>query len=169
MRAGNLGAARRHLQSAKETYDNRNPVENWWYHALAGELALAENDLAAAEAAFSDGEAEFKMWFNNFFIIPSTFANNFPSRDWRARIRKQRGDLRSAVNVYRNLITPSLGSEWVSVLEPRFVLELARLLAETGDTEAAKKEYQRFLELWKNADPGLPALRRAKAEYAKLR
>jgi tetratricopeptide (TPR) repeat protein len=169
VRAGNPGAARRHLQSAKETYDNRDPAENWWYQALAGELALAENDLAAAEAAFSDGEAEFKMLFNNFFIIPSTFANNFPSRDWRARIRKQRGDLRGAVDVYRNLITPSLGSKWVSVLEPRYVLELARLYAQAGDTEAAKKEYQRFLALWKDADPDTPILREAKAEYAKLR
>ncbi len=109
------------------------------------------------------------MWFNNFFPIPSTFANNFPSRDWRARIRKQRGDLRGAVDVYRNLITPSLGSKWVSVLEPRYVLELARLYAEAGDTDAAKKEYQRFLELWQDADPDIPILQQAKAEYAKLR
>ncbi len=55
------------------------------------------------------------------------------------------------------------------MLEPRYVLELARLLAQTGDTEAAKKEYERFLELWKDADPDIPILLEAKTEYAKLK
>jgi hypothetical protein len=29
--------------------------------------------------------------------------------------------------------------------------------------------YQDFLTLWKDADPGIPVLQQAKAEYAKLR
>jgi hypothetical protein len=31
-----------------------------------------------------------------------------------------------------------------------------------------EKRYQDFLTLWKNADPGIPILKQAKAEYAKL-
>jgi hypothetical protein len=50
------------------------------------------------------------------------------------------------------------------MLEPRYVLALARLLDETGDKEAARAEYERFLELWKNADEGLPELKEAR-EY----
>jgi tetratricopeptide (TPR) repeat protein len=42
----------------------------------------------------------------------------------------------------------------------------ARKLA--GDTAAARRAYQDFLALWKDADPDLPILREAKAEYAKL-
>jgi len=37
-----------------------------------------------------------------------------------------------------------------------------------GDTAKAKTEYQNFLALWKNADPDIPLLKQAKAEYAKL-
>ena len=39
----------------------------------------------------------------------------------------------------------------------------SRLLDETGDKEGAQKEYQRFLDLWKNADEGLPELEEARA------
>ena len=37
-----------------------------------------------------------------------------------------------------------------------------------GDTVKAKAAYQDFLKLWKNADPDIPVLRQAKAEYARL-
>jgi eukaryotic-like serine/threonine-protein kinase len=37
-----------------------------------------------------------------------------------------------------------------------------------GDT-AAKAAYQDFLTLWKDADPDIPILKQAKAEYAKLK
>jgi tetratricopeptide (TPR) repeat protein len=37
-----------------------------------------------------------------------------------------------------------------------------------GDTAKAKTAYQDFLVLWKDADPDIPILKQAKAEYAKL-
>jgi eukaryotic-like serine/threonine-protein kinase len=37
-----------------------------------------------------------------------------------------------------------------------------------GDTAKAKAAYQDFLALWKDADPDIPILKEAKAEYAKL-
>jgi serine/threonine protein kinase/tetratricopeptide (TPR) repeat protein len=48
-------------------------------------------------------------------------------------------------------------------------LGLARGSAVTGDPAKAGKAYQDFLTLWKNADPDIPILKQAKAEYAKLR
>ena len=45
----------------------------------------------------------------------------------------------------------------------------ARGAALAGDTAKAKKAFQDFFELWKDADPDLPILQQAKAEYAKLR
>jgi len=37
-----------------------------------------------------------------------------------------------------------------------------------GDAAAARKSYETFLNLWKNADTDIPIYQEAKAEYAKL-
>lgn len=47
-------------------------------------------------------------------------------------------------------------------------LQLGRTYALAGDDLRAKTAYEDFLTLWKDADPGIPLLRLAKAEYAKL-
>jgi eukaryotic-like serine/threonine-protein kinase len=47
-------------------------------------------------------------------------------------------------------------------------LGLGRAYAMTGDSAKAKTAYQDFLALWKDADPDIPILKEAKAEYAKL-
>lgn len=48
-------------------------------------------------------------------------------------------------------------------------LGLARALAAAGEKEKSLATYQDFLALWKDADPELPILKQAQAEYAKLR
>jgi eukaryotic-like serine/threonine-protein kinase len=47
-------------------------------------------------------------------------------------------------------------------------LGLARAHALSGDTAKARTAYQDFLALWKDADPDIPILKEAKAEYEKL-
>ncbi len=47
-------------------------------------------------------------------------------------------------------------------------LGLGRAYAMSGDTTKAKSAYQDFLTIWKDADPDIPMLKQARAEYAKL-
>ena len=47
-------------------------------------------------------------------------------------------------------------------------LGLARAYAMQGDIPKAKAAYQDFLTLWKDADPDIPILKQAKAEYVRL-
>jgi len=47
-------------------------------------------------------------------------------------------------------------------------LGLARAYAMQGDSAKAHTAYQDFLTLWKDADPDIPILKQAKAEYARL-
>jgi serine/threonine protein kinase/predicted Zn-dependent protease len=47
-------------------------------------------------------------------------------------------------------------------------LQLGRALVLAGENIKAKAAYQDFLTLWKDADPDIPILQQAKAEYAKL-
>jgi len=48
-------------------------------------------------------------------------------------------------------------------------LQLGKAYLATGDAARARVEYQDFFTLWKDADPDIPILKQAKAEYAKLK
>jgi hypothetical protein len=48
-------------------------------------------------------------------------------------------------------------------------LGLARAYADAGGAAKAGTSYQDFLSLWKDADPDVPTLKQAQAEYAELR
>jgi len=47
-------------------------------------------------------------------------------------------------------------------------LARAWALAPAGEKTKAKSAYNDILALWKNADPGIPILKQARAEYASL-
>ena len=48
-------------------------------------------------------------------------------------------------------------------------LGLGRAYALAGDSAKSKTAYEDFFALWKDADPNVPILKEAKAEYAKLK
>jgi tetratricopeptide (TPR) repeat protein len=47
-------------------------------------------------------------------------------------------------------------------------LQLARAYSMSGDHTRAKSAYEDFLKLWRDADPEIPILKQAQAEYAKV-
>ncbi len=56
-----------------------------------------------------------------------------------------------------------------SLIHPLSQMGLARAYALQGDRPKARTAYQDFFALWKDADPDIPILQQAKAEYAKLK
>jgi eukaryotic-like serine/threonine-protein kinase len=59
----------------------------------------------------------------------------------------------------------------IAPLAPEWALahfQLGRAYLISGNIAGAKTAYQDFLTLWKDADPDIPILKEAKAEYAKL-
>jgi tetratricopeptide (TPR) repeat protein len=161
IRSGRPNAARAEVER-QGAIPGRTPLQNSLYRWLQGEIALAAGDLAGADAAFLAAEPEFRPLIGQT-MLPGDFFRNLPFRDGPARVAIARGDLRAAADIYRKLLTPEdLGQKWPAVLEPRFVLALAKLLDRIGDRAAAREQYQRFLEMWKQADPGLPELAEAR-------
>jgi hypothetical protein len=74
---------------------------------------------------------------------------------------------------------PEAAAEFQKILDHRGIvisdpvgalahLQLGRAYALTGDKTKAQAAYQDFLTLWKDADPSIPLLKQARAEYAKL-
>jgi hypothetical protein len=77
------------------------------------------------------------------------------------------GDGRHATIEFQKLLDhPGIvGRDVVGALA---LLQMARSRKISGDNVAAREYYERFLNLWKNADPDIPIYRQAKAEEAKL-
>ncbi len=64
-----------------------------------------------------------------------------------------------------------LQHRWLCAVSPYCSLahlQLARVYALEGDSAKSRTAYQDFLALWKDADPDIPVLKEAKAEYAKV-
>ena len=83
----------------------------------------------------------------------------------QAYLRAQQGG--SAAQEFQKVLDHR-GITGNSPVTPLAHLGLARAYALSDDTTKAKTAYQDFFALWKDADPDIPILKEAKAEYAKL-
>jgi serine/threonine protein kinase/tetratricopeptide (TPR) repeat protein len=112
-----------------------------------GKAAAAIQTLAAAQP-YEDG-----LYFDNHLLRGEAYIAS--------------GQPANAVAEFRNILARR-GLSVVSIAYPLAQLGLARALAAQHDTTNARTAYQDFFALWKSADPDIPILITAKAEYAKL-
>ena len=91
-----------------------------------------------------------------------------------AYLRLNKGQ--EAVSEFRKIVDhkgANWASDWHHPYQGQFYslsyLGMARGYVLAGDTANARKAFQDFFELWKDADSDIPILQQAKGEYAKLR
>ena len=77
------------------------------------------------------------------------------------------GRVKDAASQFQKLLDHR-GASMGSYTHALASLGLARAQATAGNAAEARKAYQDFLALWKDADPEVPILQEAKQEYAKL-
>jgi tetratricopeptide (TPR) repeat protein len=164
IRAGNVSSASVRLGAQKSRYDSDDRVESNWVAALEGEIALAKGQFDSALSSFKS--AQTKAWLTLGRDSSTVFATNLPSGDGVARVYIALGNRAAAIEEYRRLTTAGPSRPSSAVLEPRYILELARVLEKQKDQAGARLEYERFLKLWANADAGLPELSEAKRAVA---
>jgi eukaryotic-like serine/threonine-protein kinase len=85
----------------------------------------------------------------------------------RARAYMAAGDQAKAVADFQTVIGNPGWPDW-ELFEPLSQLGLAQAYAKQGDFKNSRKAYDDFFATWKDADPDIPILKEAKAEYAKL-
>ncbi len=134
-------------------------VQNYLAPTIRAAIKLQQHDPAAAIDLLR-GTAKYDLaWTESFdFVYPAYI---------RGLAYLKLGDGRSAAAQFQKMID-NRGLTLRHVIGPLAWLQLGRAQKMMGDEAAARKSYETFLDLWKNADPDIPIYQRAKAEYAKL-
>ena len=134
-------------------------VQHYFIPTIRAAIKLRQHDPAAAIDLLR-GTAKYDLAFTGSVYLYPTYI--------RGLAYLQLGDGRLAAAQFQKLID-NPGFAVRHVTGPLAWLQLARAQKMMGDEAAARKSYETFLDLWKNADPDIPIYQRAKAEYAKLR
>jgi DNA-binding winged helix-turn-helix (wHTH) protein/tetratricopeptide (TPR) repeat protein len=121
--------------------------------ALRATLAIERGRPSDAIRAL-EGAAPYEM---SSYLAPSL----------RALAYAKAGQPAQAAAEYRKVLE-NPGVDALSPLYPLAHLGLARAYAAAGRMPESRIEYRNFLEVWKNADPELPALKAARVELARL-
>jgi DNA-binding winged helix-turn-helix (wHTH) protein/tetratricopeptide (TPR) repeat protein len=134
-------------------------VQNYLAPTIRAAIKLQQHDPAAVIDLLR-GTAKYDLaWTESFdYVYPAYI---------RGLAYLKLGDGRSAAAQFQKLIdNPGLTVKHVA--GPLAWLQLGRAQKMMGDEAAARKSYETFLDLWKNADPDIPIYRQAKGEYAQL-
>jgi serine/threonine protein kinase/tetratricopeptide (TPR) repeat protein len=135
---------------------------------LQAEIHLAEGSVEEALVSLekivpSPGMRQFQPY--NFYFLSNNWAQ---LKEQRARSYKIKGDLDRAISEYEKMISPD-PTKSNALIHPRYYYSLGKLYEQKGMKDKARRHYRRFLELWKDADPGIAEVDDAKAHLAALK
>ena len=135
-------------------------VQHYFIPTIRASIKLRQHDPAAAIDLLR-GTAKYDLAFTG------SFESVYPAYI-RGLAYVGLGDGQSAAAQFQKLID-NPGFSVRHVIGPLARLQLGRAQRLMGDNASARKSYEEFLNIWKDADPDIPVYRQAKAEYAKLR
>jgi DNA-binding winged helix-turn-helix (wHTH) protein len=146
-----------------QRFPNATLLNNVWLPAIDAQIATSRDNptqaikLLQAALPYELG-LEWRVPPPTFFLYPVYLRG-------QAYLRAQQGG--NAAQEFQKILDHR-GITGNSPVVPLAHLGRARAYALSGDTAKAKAAYQDFFALWKDADPDIPILKQAKAEYAKL-
>ena len=159
--AGDTDDANRAIEDLTKRFPQNTVVQTRYLPMARSALALNSRNAQAALDALT-AAAPYELGHTNedftFAVYPVYFRG-------QAYLAAKNGA--AAVSEFQKILDHSgvVGNEPIGALAH---LGLGRAYALSGDSAKAKIAYQDFFALWKNADPEVPILKEAKAEYAKL-
>jgi tetratricopeptide (TPR) repeat protein len=162
-RVGDSAQAARMADDLAKRYPEDTLVNNYWLPSVRATIELGRNNAGKAIVILQAAvPSELGISAN----APITGGMLYPIYvRGQAYLKLQQGKEAAAEfqkildhrNIVQNFITGALAH-----------LCLARAYVLQGDTAKSRAAYNDFFALWKDADPDIPILKQAKAEYAKL-
>ncbi len=161
VRSGEIVRAKTIVGELEKSYPSQTVLKVYWLPTIKAAIELNANN-AAQSLVYLEAAAPYELGEPPQFQLGTLYP---------AYVRGQ------AYLLAHN--GPAAAAEFQKLLDHRGIvinfplgalahLGLARAYVLSGDAAKAKTAYQDFFTLWKDADPDIPILKEAKAEYAKL-
>jgi serine/threonine protein kinase/tetratricopeptide (TPR) repeat protein len=159
-RAGDMAGAEKLAAELDKTFPLDTLVERYWLPTIRAAVALERQDpnraielLKVASTIELSEPSQFTIFLCPVYVRGEAYLMAHDGNRAAAEFQK--------FIDYRGV---AMNFPWGALAR----LGLARAYALEGDTAKARAAYRDFLTLWKDADPDIPILKEAKAEYAKL-
>lgn len=131
---------------------------------LKGEVLLAQGSL---DEALSVSTKAFRTQVGSYWASYWQ-AGSWSFMDLLARIYAKKGDVGKAISEYERLLSRGpLARDYP--IHPLFYYRLGVLYERAGNITKARAQLEKFLDFWKNADPGRPEVEDAKLRLDKSR
>jgi tetratricopeptide (TPR) repeat protein len=151
-----------------ESKTERIRQSRFWSALLDSEILLAEGSPERAIEIFRQAPSIGRME-NSENTVGSAVAYNFPYlKDVAARAYIKMGEVGKAIAEYERLTAFDPKQPERRLIHPLYYYRLAKLYEQKGNRGKARARYERFLELWKDAEPGQPEVDDARARLAAL-
>ena len=159
-RAGDTEQAGKMADVLSKDFPLDTMVQNYHLPTIRAAIKLNADDPAGAIAALQPSLKYELSWNDSFSGLHPAYL--------RGLAYLRRGEGRLAAMEFQKLLNHRglVGTDVIGALAH---LQIARAQKMMGDEAAARKSYETFLDLWKNADPDIPIYQQAKAEYAQLK
>jgi eukaryotic-like serine/threonine-protein kinase len=161
-RGNDAARARSMVDELEKNYESQTLVKVYWLPTIRAAIELDSNNVAQA-VVLLEPTAPYELGQPSQFQLGTMYPVYVKGE---AELAAHNGP--AAVVEFRKFLEHT----GVTVNFPLGALAhlgLARAYALSGDAGKARAAYQNFLTLWKDADPDIPILNHAKAEYETLR